>query len=37
VYESIRDGNWNLYLFDVATGVENRLTDTPAYEIKATW
>ncbi len=39
VYESTRDGNWELYLFDVsdASGEEIRLTDSPGNDINAYW
>jgi beta propeller repeat protein len=29
VYDDNRDGNWNIYMTDRATGVETRLTDEP--------
>jgi Tol biopolymer transport system component len=37
VYESNRDGNWNLYQFDIASGVETRLTESQGNDINASW
>ncbi|MCB9437522.1 MAG: PKD domain-containing protein [Anaerolineales bacterium] len=37
VYESARDGNWELYMLDVRTGVETRLTDHPGSDLNAFW
>ncbi len=37
VYESSRDGNWELYIFDVITGSEYRLTDHQAQDINPAW
>ncbi|MBZ0240354.1 MAG: hypothetical protein K8H77_06790, partial [Cutibacterium acnes] len=37
VYETTRDGNWELYLLDMTTGVETRLTDNTANDINAYW
>jgi TolB protein len=34
---SARSGNWELYLADVATGQETRLTDHPADDLAPTW
>jgi tetratricopeptide (TPR) repeat protein len=34
---SARSGNWELYLVDVATGQETRLTDHPADDLAPTW
>jgi tetratricopeptide (TPR) repeat protein len=34
---SARDGNWELYLVDVATGQERRLTNHPAADVAPTW
>lgn len=36
-FETDRDGNWELYLFDISTGAEIRLTDAPTSEINAFW
>lgn len=36
-FETDRDGNWELYLFDVTTGAEIRLTDHAASDINAFW
>jgi TolB protein len=33
VFASNRDGNWNLFLLDLATGAETRITDTLSNEI----
>jgi len=38
IFESTRDGNWELYLVDVSGGGEpTRLTDNPASDINAFW
>ncbi|NDJ87150.1 MAG: PKD domain-containing protein, partial [Chloroflexi bacterium] len=37
VYESARDGQWELYMLDVRTGVETRLTDHPANDLNPFW
>ncbi len=37
VYESARDGQYDLYLLDVRTGMERQLTDSPASDINAFW
>jgi TolB protein len=37
VYESTRDGNWELYLLDLRTGIETRLTNNPADDLNAFW
>lgn len=34
---SARDGNWELYMVDVATGRETRLTSHPAADVAPTW
>ncbi len=34
---SSRAGNWELYLTDVASGQETRLTDNPAADVAPTW
>jgi tetratricopeptide (TPR) repeat protein len=34
---SARAGNWELYLIEIATGQEKRLTDNPAVDIAPTW
>jgi tetratricopeptide (TPR) repeat protein len=34
---SARAGNWELYLMDIATGQEKRLTDNPAVDIAPVW
>lgn len=34
---SARAGNWEIYLVQVATGQESRLTDHPAAEVAPTW
>jgi TolB protein len=36
-FVSARSGNWELYLVEVATGVETRLTDHPAVDLSPTW
>jgi Tol biopolymer transport system component/SH3-like domain-containing protein len=36
-FESNRDGDWNLYMLDVRTGVERQLTDDPANDLNAYW
>ncbi len=37
LYTSMRDGNWDLYLLDLATLTETRLTDDPRTDIAPTW
>jgi tetratricopeptide (TPR) repeat protein len=37
VFISTRDGNWELYVVDVASGVELRLTDDPATDVAPVW
>jgi Tol biopolymer transport system component len=37
VFESNRNGNWDLYAVDMTTGIEYRLTDDPADDINAFW
>ena len=37
VFETDRDGNWELYRFDLATGIETRLTDDASSDINAFW
>jgi len=37
VFETDRDGNWELYLLDLATGAETRLTDSPFSDVNAFW
>jgi Tol biopolymer transport system component/PKD repeat protein len=37
IFESDRDGNWELYKLDIASGVETRLTDDLASDINAFW
>ena len=34
---SARAGNWELYLIEIATGQEKRLTDNPAVDISPVW
>jgi hypothetical protein len=34
---SARDGNWEIYVIEVATGVETRLTNSPAAEVAPAW
>ncbi len=36
-FVSARAGNWELYLIDVTTGRETRLTDHPAADVAPTW
>lgn len=36
-FVSARSGNWELFLADIATGQENRLTDDPAVDIAPVW
>jgi Tol biopolymer transport system component/PKD repeat protein len=36
-FETDRDGNWELYLFDLATGAEVRLTDDRSSDINPFW
>lgn len=36
-FETDRDGRWELYLFDITTGAETRLTDHMASDINAFW
>ena len=37
IYESARDGNFDLFMIDVETGIETRLTNSPANDINAFW
>ena len=37
LFETDRDGNWELYLLDLVTGVETRLTESDASDINASW
>lgn len=37
VFASARDGNWEVYLIDIATGQEQRLTENPAIETAPVW
>ncbi len=37
VFASTRAGNWELYLVEIATGQEKRLTDHPAADIAPVW
>jgi Tol biopolymer transport system component len=37
VYQSNADGNWELYLLDLASGQSRRLTDTPEEEEDPSW
>jgi TolB protein len=34
---STRDGNWELYVVDVSSGVELRLTNDPATDVAPVW
>jgi TolB protein len=34
---SARDGNWEIYMADVATGEETRLTNSPAADVAPAW
>ncbi len=36
-YASSRNGYWDLYIFDLATGQSTRVTDTPAYDGNPAW
>jgi len=36
-FSSDRDGQWDLYLWDIQTTQINRLTNTPGYESSPTW
>lgn len=36
-YASRRNGFFDIYVFDFASGQSNRITDTPAYDGKPTW
>ncbi|MFP3854140.1 MAG: TolB family protein [Anaerolineales bacterium] len=36
-FRSNRDGNWELYTLELATGQVRRLTNTPGYEGKPSW
>ena len=36
-FASTRTGNWELYLVEIATGQEKRLTDHPAADFSPTW
>ncbi|MDX1994499.1 MAG: PKD domain-containing protein [bacterium] len=37
VFETTRNGNWDLYAIDMTTGQEYQLTDSPADDINAFW
>jgi Tol biopolymer transport system component len=37
IFETDRDGNWELYLFSLATGAETRLTDDASSDVNAFW
>jgi TolB protein len=37
IYASRRNGYWDLYILELATGQVTRLTDTPEYEASPTW
>ena len=37
VYQTTRHGSWDLYLVDMETGIEYRLTDSPWDEINPAW
>lgn len=37
VFASQRDGQWDLYLLELATGIISRLTNTPEYESAPSW
>lgn len=36
-FVSTRAGNWEIYVVDMATGQETRLTEDPAYDVAPTW
>lgn len=36
-YASRQNGYWDLYLLDLTTGGQSRITDTPAYDDSPTW
>ncbi len=36
-FASERDGNWDIYLLDLATGAETRLTDDPLNDMAPSW
>ena len=36
-FASARDGNWEVYLIDIATGQEQRLTENPAIDTAPVW
>jgi Tol biopolymer transport system component len=36
-WETSRDGNWNVYMFDVSTGEETPLTTDPANDLNPFW
>ena len=36
-YSSRQNGYWDLYILDLETGEQTRLTDTPEYEGSPTW
>jgi TolB protein len=36
-YSSRQNGYWDLYIFDLVSGVQSRVTDTPEYEASPTW
>jgi Tol biopolymer transport system component/PKD repeat protein len=37
VYETTRNGNWDLYMVDMSTGQEYQVTDSPADDINPYW
>jgi len=37
VFASIRKGNWDLFQFDVASGAESQLTNSPANDLFPSW
>jgi Tol biopolymer transport system component len=37
VYETNRNGNWDLYALDMNTGTETQLTDSPGNDLNAFW
>src|SRR5688572_12937588 len=36
-FETDRDGNWEIYLLDIATGIERNLTRRPAQDLSPSW
>ena len=36
-YSSRQNGYWDLFILDLATGIQTRVTDTPEYESSPTW